>query len=53
MGSGDSSNINPLEAFLTLLLSKQLDGPENSRSDLGSELEAFKKELLGIKEYNK
>lgn len=51
-GSDNNSNINPLEAFITLLLSKELDGDGKlfgPKDDLSSEFQAFKNELLNSK----
>ena len=48
-GGGENSNINPLEAFITLLLSKELDSDTsllNSDDKLSDHLEAFKKDLF-------
>lgn len=49
MGGGENNSINPLEAFLTLLLTKQFDEGNSNDSVLGEELESFKNELLGKK----
>ena len=52
MGKGDEgTNINPLEAFITLLLSKELDSENsifNKGENLSKELEQFRKELFSV-----
>ncbi len=54
MGSGENgAKINPLEAFITLLLSKELDSDKsifNKDESLNKTLEQFKKDLFEIKE---
>lgn len=47
-GKEQGNNINPLEAFITLLLSKELDndnGLFNQKNKLSSHLDDFKNEL--------
>jgi uncharacterized membrane protein YqiK len=52
MGTNESgNNINPLEAFITLLLSKELDSDKsifNKGDSLSKELEQFKKDLFEV-----
>lgn len=54
MGKGeDGGNINPLEAFITLLLSKELDSDQsifNKDKGLSTQLETFKKDLFELKQ---
>lgn len=46
----DGSGLNPLEAFLTLLLSKKLDDDSVTECDFSEELEKFKETLFTPKE---
>jgi uncharacterized membrane protein YqiK len=57
MGQGDKgNNINPLEAFITLLLSKELDSDKsifNRDTSLSDDLDKFKKELFQVMKNDK
>lgn len=48
MGSGEENNLNPLEAFLTLLLTKQFDDGGIAGNQLPEELQAFKDSMRDV-----